>query len=69
MSATAALAEKNRTEPRAGHGLTFDNFQPVAAIPQILELDIAHSLMGHATFTGPDASVRRMRAPMDEARG
>jgi pyridoxine 5-phosphate synthase len=64
----AALAVKNGIEPHAGHGLTFDNVQPVAAIPQIRELNIGHFLVGEAIFTGLDASVRRMRALMDEAR-
>jgi len=64
----AALATKNGIEPHAGHGLTFDNVMPVAAIPQIAELNIGHFLIGEAIFTGLDASVRRMRALMDEAR-
>jgi pyridoxine 5-phosphate synthase len=64
----AALATKNGIEPHAGHGLTFDNVIPVAAIPQIAELNIGHFLVGEAIFTGLDASVRRMRALMDEAR-
>ena len=65
----AALAVKNGIEPHAGHGLTFANVQPVAAIPQLAELNIGHFLIGEAIFTGLDASVRRMRALMDEARG
>jgi pyridoxine 5-phosphate synthase len=65
----AALAVKNGIEPHAGHGLTFDNVVPVAAIPQIGELNIGHFLIGEAIFTGLEASVRRMRALMDEARG
>jgi pyridoxine 5-phosphate synthase len=64
----AALAAKNGIEPHAGHGLTFDNVVPVAAIPQIAELNIGHFLIGEAIFTGLDASVRKMRALMDEAR-
>ena len=64
----AALAVKNGIEPHAGHGLTFDNVIPVAAIPQIAELNIGHFLIGEAIFTGLDASVRRMRGLMDEAR-
>jgi pyridoxine 5-phosphate synthase len=64
----AALATKNGIEPHAGHGLTFDNVIPVAAIPQIAELNIGHFLIGEAIFTGLDASVRRMRELMDEAR-
>jgi pyridoxine 5-phosphate synthase len=64
----AALAVKNGIEPHAGHGLTFDNVIPVAAIPQLAELNIGHFLVGEAIFTGLDASVRRMRVLMDEAR-
>ncbi len=64
----AALAAKNGIEPHAGHGLTFDNVQPVAAIPQIAELNIGHFLIGEAIFTGLEASIRRMRDLMDAAR-
>ena len=64
----AALAAKNGVEPHAGHGLTFDNVAPVAAIPQIAELNIGHFLIGEAIFTGLEASVRRMRSLMDSAR-
>jgi pyridoxine 5-phosphate synthase len=65
----AALAAKNGIEPHAGHGLTYDNVQPIAAIPQIAELNIGHYLIGEAIFTGLDSAVRRMRELMDEARG
>ena len=51
----AALAVKNGIEPHAGHGLTFDNVVPVAAIPQLAELNIGHFLVGEAIFTGLDA--------------
>ncbi len=64
----AALCVKNGIEPHAGHGLTFDNVQPIAAIPQLAELNIGHFLVGEAIFIGLDASIRRMRALMDEAR-
>ncbi|MDQ3139840.1 MAG: pyridoxine 5'-phosphate synthase, partial [Pseudomonadota bacterium] len=64
----AALAVKNGIEPHAGHGLTFDNVVPVAAIPQLAELNIGHFLIGEAIFDGLEASVRRMRGLMDEAR-
>jgi len=64
----AALAVKNGIEPHAGHGLTFDNVVPVAAIPQLAELNIGHFLIGDAIFTGLDASVRKMRELMDAAR-
>ena len=64
----AALAAKNGIEPHAGHGLTYDNVQPVAAIPQLAELNIGHFLIGEAVFTGLEAAVRRMRELMDAAR-
>ena len=64
----AALAVKNGIEPHAGHGLTFDNVQPVAAIPQIAELNIGHFLIGEAIFIGLGPAIQRMRALMDEAR-
>ena len=53
----AALAAKNGIEPHAGHGLTFDNVAPIAAIPQLAELNIGHFLVGEAIFTGFEASV------------
>ena len=64
----AALAAKNGIEPHAGHGLTFDNVQPIAAIPQIAELNIGHYLIGEAVFVGLEGAIRRMRELMDEAR-
>ena len=64
----AALAAKNGIEPHAGHGLTYENVQPIAAIPQIAELNIGHYLVGEAVFVGLEASVRKMRELMDEAR-
>ena len=68
ISDMAALAAKNGIEPHAGHGLTFDNIMPIAAIPQIAELNIGHFLIGEAIFTGLAASVETMRALMDSAR-
>jgi pyridoxine 5-phosphate synthase len=55
-------------ELHAGHGLTLDSVRPVAAIPQIVELNIGHSLIGEAIFLGLDEAVRAMRAAMDEGR-
>lgn len=65
----AALAAKNGIEPHAGHGLTYENVQPIAAIPQLAELNIGHYLIGEAIFTGLETAVQRMRELMDEARG
>jgi pyridoxine 5-phosphate synthase len=69
LADAAALAVKNGIEPHAGHGLTFANVQPVAAIAQLRELNIGHFLVGEAIFCGFEESVVRMRRLMDEARG
>jgi pyridoxine 5-phosphate synthase len=68
LSDAAALAAKNGIEVHAGHGLTFDNVGPVAAIPQVRELNIGHFLVGEALFVGLGDAVRRMREEMDAAR-
>ena len=65
----SALAAKNWIEPHAGHGLTFENVQPIAAIPQLAELNIGHYLIGEAIFSGLEPAIRHMRELMDEARG
>jgi pyridoxine 5-phosphate synthase len=64
----SALAAKNGIEPHAGHGLTYENVQPIAAIPQLAELNIGHYLVGEAVFVGLEEAVRRMRDLMDDAR-
>ena len=68
LSDAAALAARNGIEPHAGHGLTFDNVVPIAAIPQVMELNIGHFLIGEAIFDGLAPVVRRMRELMDSAR-
>ena len=68
LAAMAALAAREGIEPHAGHGLTYDNVAPVAAIPELAELNIGHFLIGEAVFTGLEPAVRRMRALMDAAR-
>ena len=55
-------------EVHAGHGLHLRNVQPVAAIPQIVELNIGHSIVSQAVFTGLEAAVREMKALMLAAR-
>jgi pyridoxine 5-phosphate synthase len=55
-------------EIHAGHGLTYDNVKPIAALPEIRELNIGHYLIGEAIFVGLAASIREMRRLMDEAR-
>ncbi|NYD88270.1 pyridoxine 5'-phosphate synthase [Sphingomonas melonis] len=69
LSDAAALAAKNGIEVHAGHGLTFANVGPIAAIPQVRELNIGHFLVGEALFVGLGAAVQRMREEMDAARG
>lgn len=64
----AALAARNGIEPHAGHGLTYDNVQPIAAIPQLAELNIGHYLIGEAVFVGLENAVVKMRELMDAAR-
>jgi len=64
----AAYGESIGLEIHAGHGLTYDNVKPIAAIRQIRELNIGHFLMGEAMFIGLEASIREMRRLMNEAR-
>jgi len=55
-------------EVHCGHGLSFDTVGPVAAIPEIVELNIGHFLVGEAIFSGLDSAIRRMRNLMDHSR-
>jgi pyridoxine 5-phosphate synthase len=55
-------------EVHAGHGLTFDCVKPVAAFPEVMELNIGHFLIGESIFIGLDAAIKQMRVMMDEAR-
>ncbi|MDE0407397.1 MAG: pyridoxine 5'-phosphate synthase [Alphaproteobacteria bacterium] len=68
IRSAAALADELGLECHAGHGLTYDNVGPVAAIPTVAELNIGHFLVGEAIFVGLVETVRRMRAAMDRAR-
>ena len=56
-------------EVHAGHGLSFDNVAAVAAIPEVVELNIGHFLIGEAVFTGLAAAIGEMRTRMGLARG
>lgn len=69
LKLAAADARRRGIEPHAGHGLTFENVGPIAAIPELAELNIGHFLIGEAIFIGLEASIRQMRRLMDEARG
>jgi pyridoxine 5-phosphate synthase len=64
----AALAHKLGLEVHAGHGLTYDTVQPVAAFPEVMELNIGHFLIGEAIFRGLDGSIAEMRRLMEEVR-
>lgn len=64
----AAYAAGLGIEPHAGHGLSFDNVAPVAAIHEVMELNIGHFLIGEAVFTGLAPAITKMRALMNEAR-
>jgi pyridoxine 5-phosphate synthase len=64
----AAYGASLGLEIHAGHGLSYDTVKPIAAIPEIRELNIGHFLVGEGIFVGLEASIRRMRALMDEAR-
>ena len=55
-------------EVHAGHGLTYDTVQPIAALPELVELNIGHFLVGEAIFLGLEASIAEMRRLMDDAR-
>jgi pyridoxine 5-phosphate synthase len=65
---TATYADELGLETHAGHGLSFDTVGPVAALPQIRELNIGHFLIGEAIYVGLHRAIGRMRSLMDEAR-
>ena len=64
----ARLADELGLEVHAGHGIDYETVSPVAAIPEVAELNIGHFLIGEAIFAGLDPAIRRMRALMDKAR-
>ena len=64
----AGLAHRLGLECHAGHGLTFDSVEDVAAIGHIIELNIGHFLVGEAIFMGLEQAIKRMRAGMDAGR-
>jgi pyridoxine 5-phosphate synthase len=68
LRVAAAEAERRGLEVHAGHGLTVGNVAAVAAIPQVVELNIGHSLIARAVFVGLAAAVGEMRAAMAAAR-
>jgi pyridoxine 5-phosphate synthase len=64
----SAFADSLGLEVHAGHGLTYDTVQPVAAFPEVMELNIGHFLIGEAIFRGLSPAIAEMRRLMDEAR-
>lgn len=66
--AAAQFADEIGLEVHAGHGLDFETAPMAAAIPQVVELNIGHFLIGEAIFTGLPDAISQMRAVMDEAR-
>jgi pyridoxine 5-phosphate synthase len=64
----AAYAHSLGLEVHAGHGLTYDTVVPIAAIPEIRELNIGHFLIADSIFIGLEASIKKMRQIMDTAR-
>ncbi len=64
----AKLARQAGLEVHAGHGLNFETAEAIAALPEIVELNIGHFLIGEAIFSGLAAAVKEMRAAMDHGR-
>lgn len=68
LTAMATEAHRLGLEVHAGHGLSYDNVAPIAALPEVVELNIGHFLIGEAIFRGFDPAIKEMRRVMDEAR-
>lgn len=69
LAEMAEFAHSLGLEVHAGHGLTYDTVQPIAALPQVVELNIGHFLIGEAIFRGIVPAIQEMRRLMDEVRG
>ncbi|MBU2866215.1 pyridoxine 5'-phosphate synthase [Pacificibacter marinus] len=69
LTEMADFANHLGLEVHAGHGLTYDTVQPIAALPQVVELNIGHFLIGESIFRGLKPAIHEMRRLMDEARG
>jgi pyridoxine 5-phosphate synthase len=68
IRAAASYASGKGLHVNAGHGLNYDNVQPIVAIPQIRELNIGHAIVAHAVFVGLAQAVHEMKALMNSAR-
>ena len=69
VAAAAALGDRIGLVINAGHGLNYDNVGEIAAIPEIVELNIGHAIVSRAVFDGLDVAVSAMKRLMTEARG
>ena len=69
LAAGAKLGAELGLEIHMGHGLTYDNLAPIAAMPEVMELNIGHFLIGEAVFLGLPEALAEMRRCMDAARG
>ncbi len=68
LTEMAGFAHSLGLEVHAGHGLTFDTVQPIAALPEVQELNIGHFIIAESIFMGLEPAIHKMRALMDEAR-
>ena len=68
LRTAAVAAQAGRLEVHAGHGLTYATAEKIAALPQVVELNIGHFLIGEAVFGGLGTAVKFMRAAMDRGR-
>lgn len=68
LTAMAAYADSLGLEVHAGHGLTYETVPPIAALPEVKELNIGHFLIGESIFLGLEPAIREMRRVMDDAR-
>jgi len=68
LAAMASYAKDSGLKVNAGHGLNYHNVKPIAALPEIIELNIGHAIVGRAVFCGLDKAVAEMKRLMLEAR-
>ena len=68
LTEMSSLAYSLGLEVHAGHGLTYDTVSPIAQLPEVIELNIGHFIIGEAIFRGLTPAIAEMRRLMDEAR-
>jgi pyridoxine 5-phosphate synthase len=69
IRSAACLAHRLGLEVHGGHGLDYKNVEPVAQIPEIIELNIGHSIVARAVMVGIERAVREMKDLLLKARG